>query len=183
MIRIDEEKRLFDLCTRHTAYQMKADGYGVLLHTYYGPLSGLDGDMSRLIGRADRGFSPNPPDAGEDRTYSLDTLPQEYPGWGTGDLRLPCIQVELADGSAVADLRFTGFERQAGKYALDGLPAFHGEGWETLVIRMEDPVSHLRAALYYAVQEEYDLITRAVRVDNAGASPAMERSFSASKSK
>ncbi len=175
MIRIDEEKRLFDLCTRHTAYQMKADGYGVLLHTYYGPLSGLDGDMSRLIGRADRGFSPNPPDAGEDRTYSLDTLPQEYPGWGTGDLRLPCIQVELADGSAVADLRFTGFERQAGKYALDGLPAFHGEGWETLVIRMEDPVSHLRAALYYAVQEEYDLITRAVRVDNAGASPVRLR--------
>ena len=175
MIRIDEKKGLFDLCTRRTAYQMKADGCGVLLHTYYGPLSGLDGDMSRLIGRMDRGFAPNPAEAGADRTYSLDTLPQEYPGSGTGDFRLPCIRAEFTDGSTVTDLRYVGFERHAGKYALEGLPAFHGEGWETLILRMEDPVTHLQAALYYAVQEEYDLICRAVRVTNGGAAPVKLR--------
>ena len=29
------DKGLFTLHTKHTTYQMKADGLGVLLHTYY----------------------------------------------------------------------------------------------------------------------------------------------------
>ena len=80
MIIQDDNKRIFTLQTRNTTYQMKADQNGLLLHTYYGPkLRG--GDLSRLIRYADRGFSPNPDEAGNDRTYSLDTLP---PGRGRG---------------------------------------------------------------------------------------------------
>ena len=76
MIVIDSGNKVFTLQTQNTTYQMKADRYNVRLHTYYGPrVSG--GDLSYLIQRADRGFSPNPNEVGEDRTYSLDTLPQE----------------------------------------------------------------------------------------------------------
>ena len=68
---------VFTLHTHGTTYQMKADRHDVLVHTYYGPrVSG--GDLSYLIQYADRGFSPNPSGAGRDRTYSLDTTPQEY---------------------------------------------------------------------------------------------------------
>ena len=77
MIVLDKEHNVFTLHTQNTTYQMKADQYSVLLHTYYGPrVSG--GDLSYLIQYADRGSSPNPNEAGHRRDYSLDTLPQEY---------------------------------------------------------------------------------------------------------
>ena len=172
MIILDQKNRVFTLHTKSTTYQIKADQYGVLLHTYYGPRVGT-ADLSRLIQYADRGFSPNPGEAIDDRTYSLDTLPQEYSAGGAGDFRLPSIQAELADGSRIVDLRYTGFEVRPGKYALEGLPAFfarEGEA-ETLVLTLEDAASGLTVELYYAVFEQYDLITRSVQVFNRGSAP------------
>lgn len=72
---VDEEKKLFTLHTENTTYQMKVARNGLLLHTYYG--ARIDGqDLSYLIQQQDRGFSGNPDDAGADRTFSADTLPQ-----------------------------------------------------------------------------------------------------------
>ena len=168
MIELDRGSRVFTLHTRNTTYQMKADNYNVLLHTYYGPRIGSD-DLSYLIQYADRGFSPNPSQAGEDRTYSLDTLPQEYSTCGVGDFRLPSIEFERPDGSLAADLRYAGHERRPGKYALEGLPAFWGgDEWETLVVFLEDAAAQVSVELYYGVLENYDLITRCVRVVNRG---------------
>ncbi len=168
MIVLDQENNIFTLHTRNTTYQMKADQYRVLLHTYYGPrING--GDLSRLIQYADRGTSPNPNEAGHRRDYSLDTLPQEYSTCGVGDFRLPSIEFEPADGSRLADLRYTGYELKRGKYALPGLPAFFGgEEWETLVIHLIDSACKVSVKLYYGVLEARDLITRAVQVVNEG---------------
>ena len=111
MIVYDKEGRVFTLHTRNTSYQMKADRHNVLLHTYYGPrIAG--GDLSCLIRYMDRGCAPNPPEAGEDRTYSLDTIPQEYSSCGVGDFRLPSVELELPNGSRSASLRYAGFERR-----------------------------------------------------------------------
>ena len=172
MIIQDNEKRIFTLQTRNTTYQMKADRNGVLLHTYYGPKI-RGGDLSRLIRYADRGFSPNPNEVGNDRTYSLDTLPQEYSGSGAGDFRLPSLELKLPDGSHVCDLRYVGASVQKGKYTLEGLPAFFAseEEADTLVVTLEDAAAHVRVELLYGVLEEYDLITRAVRVRNMGDTP------------
>ena len=172
MILCDEKNLLFTLQTKNTTYQLKADRHGILLHTYYGPkIAG--GDLSYLIRGMDRGCSPNPPEAGLDRTYSLDTLPQEYSTCGVGDFRLPSIELELPSGSRSASLRYRGFERRPGKYALEGLPAFRGgeEAAETLVITLEDTAAQVAVELYYGVFEEEDLITRAVRVINQGGEP------------
>ncbi len=179
MIIHDKQNGLFTLHTRSTTYQMKAGPYGVLLHTYYGPrISG--GDLSCLIRYADRGFSPNPDEAGADRTYSLDTLPQEFSCAGAGDFRLPALELELPDGSHVADLRYTGCEIRRGKYALEGLPAFFGgEGdADTLAVTLEDRTAQVSVELLYGVFEEYDLITRAVRVTNRGEGPVYLRQIS-----
>ncbi|MCI8538336.1 MAG: alpha-galactosidase [Oscillospiraceae bacterium] len=167
MIAYDKNINLFTLHTRSTTYQMKADQYGVLLHTYYGPRTGND-DLHRLIRYADRGCAPNPDEAGLDRAYSLDTIPQEYSGCGVGDFRLPSMELELPNGSRSASLRYTGCEVRQGKYALEGLPAFRGAEAETLVIYLEDAAAQVQVELYYGVLEEYDLITRAVRVVNRG---------------
>lgn len=171
MIVINKEHRVFTLHTKNTTYQMKADRHNVLIHTYYGPRVG-DCDLSYLVRYADRACAPNPHEAGTDRTYSLDTLPQEYSTCGVGDFRLPSIEVEYPDGSRVADLRLTGWKVERGKYELDGLPFFRGtEGAETLRITLEDPAADLAVELAYGVFEDCDLITRSVQVRNCGSAP------------
>jgi len=172
MIVLDQENRTFTLHTKNTTYQMKADRYNVLLHTYYGPRI-ENCDLSALIQCGNRSFSPNPSEAGSNREYSLDVMPQEYSTCGVGDFRLPSIELELPNGSHTADLRYEGFHLEKGKYALEGLPAFYGpEGEaETLVISLTDAAAQVSVELYYGVFEQYDLITRAVRVVNRGTAP------------
>ena len=70
-----EKDRTFTLQTKETTYQMQVDQYGFLLHLYYGKKA--EGCMDYLLTYYDRGFSGNPYDAGTDRTYSMDSLPQE----------------------------------------------------------------------------------------------------------
>ncbi len=172
MIQFDGALRTITLSTCHTSYQMKIDDTGVLLHTYYGQkLRG--GDLSRLICPEDRGFSPNPDEVGLNRTWSLDTQPQEYSSSGVGDFRIPSLEADLSDGSHIADLRYVSHTIEEGKYSLEGLPAFYGEGVtaQTLIVTLKDPHSGLTAELLYGVLEEYDMITRAVRVRNDGTAP------------
>ena len=170
MILLDKENRIFTLHTQNTTYQMKADQHNVLVHTYYGPrVSG--GDLSYLVRYADRACAPNPSEAGLDRTYSLNTIPQEYSTCGVGDFRLPAIEIEYPDGSRVADLRLTDWEVERGKYELDGLPFFHGAEGSTLRLYLEDLAADLVVELTYGVFEDCDLITRSVEVHNYGKAP------------
>ena len=173
MIFVDERNLLFTLHTRNTTYQMKADRHRVLTHVYYGPR--VEGDLSYLVRYADRSCAANPDEAGEDRTYSLDTLPQEYSTCGVGDQRLPSIEVQQPDGSLAADLRLTDWEIERGKYVLDGLPFFHGAEGETLQLYLEDRAVNLVVKLSYGVFEDCDLITRSVEVYNYGDQPVRLR--------
>ena len=51
-ILLDSENNVFTLQTNHSMYQMKADRYGVLLHTWFGE-KGKNFDYSYLITYAD----------------------------------------------------------------------------------------------------------------------------------
>lgn len=192
-ITYQENGRLFTLHTEHTTYQMKVDQYGYLLHLYYGGRA--DGSMEYLLNYEDRGFSGNPYEAGSDRTYSLDALPQEYPTQGTGDYRSPALVVKNGDGSVSTVLKYAGHSIVAGKYGLPGLPAVYAEAGEnagtqdcvgeadcadktacmdradraeTLEIYLEDRANGLRVTLFYGVLPKRDVITRAVKVENRG---------------
>lgn len=178
-ILFQKETNIFHLQTKNTAYQMKVAEYGVLLHNYYGQKLG-EGDLSYLIMRADRGFSGNPYEAGADRTFSLDSLPLEYPCFGIGDYRTDCIQVIHEDGSNAIDFRYKSHEIQNGKYSLEGLPTMHwenGEG-ETLVIHMEDAATGIKLKLYYGVLYEKDVITRAAEIINSKGNIIINRGLS-----
>lgn len=162
----NEKARTFTLHTHNTTYQMQIDAYGFLLHLYYGRKT--DGVMDYLLTYADRGFSGNPQDAGNDRTYSLDVLPQEFPCRLTGDFRSPVLDLVNADGSFGCDLRYQGYEICDGKYNLKGLPAVYAaeEEAQTLIIYMKDQVTGLQVELLYGVLPEYDVITRSAKVIN-----------------
>ena len=161
-----EKDRIFTLQTKNTTYQMQVDRYGFLLHLYYGKKT--DTCMDYLLTYYDRGFSGNPYDAGEDRTYSMDILPQEFPCYGNGDFRSTAFAVENADGSMSCDLRYKSHKIFDGKYNLEGLPAVYAseEEAQTLEILMEDPVTGVKVVLLYGVLPAQDIITRSVSVKN-----------------
>ena len=161
-----EKDRTFTLQTKNTTYQMQVDRYGFLLHLYYGKKT--DGCMDYLLTYYDRGFSGNPYDAGENRTYSMDALPQEFPCYGNGDFRSTAFAVENADGSMSCDLRYKSHTIFDGKYNLQGLPAVYAseEESQTLEILMEDPVTGVKVVLLYGVLPAQDIITRSVCVKN-----------------
>ena len=167
-ILFQEEKRIFTLQTKQTTYQMKVDNFGFLLHLYYG--AKVSGEMDYLLTYYDRGFSGNPNDVGNNRTYSMDVLPQEYPTLGTGDYRNSAFVLRNHDESACCDLRYAGYEIREGKYELPGLPAVYAkpEEAQTLEIVLEDAVSKVRVRLLYGVLEDEDIITRSVKITNYG---------------
>ena len=157
--------RTFTIQTKNTTYQMQVDPYGFLLHLYYGKKT--DGScMDYLLTYYDRGFSGNPFDAGDDRTYSMDALPQEYPSYGTGDYRSTALIVENADGSTACDLRYRSHHIFNGKYKIPGLPAVYADETEsqTLEIVMEDAVTGVEVTLQYGVLPDYDVITRSEKI-------------------
>lgn len=161
-------KKIFSLHTRNTTYQMMIDQHGYLLHLYYGAKN--KGFMDYMLMYADRGFSGNPYVAGNDRTYSLDTLPQEYPTLGTGDYRNYALNIENSDGSQCCNLKFSHYKIKKGKYSLKGLPSvWAGEDEaDTLEVVLEDQVSNIEVTLLYGVLAEGDIITRSAIIRNAG---------------
>ena len=164
----DINKKIFTLNTKNTTYQMKIDKYGYLLHLYYGKR--CIGFLDYSLKYKDRGFSGNPYVSGNDRTYSLDTLPQEYPTLGTGDYRNYALNIENYDGSRCCNLTFASYKIRKGKYGLKGLPAVWADEKEadTLEIVLRDDVSGIEVSLLYGVLEKDDIITRSAIIRNAG---------------
>lgn len=172
----DPGQRVISINTKHTTYQMHVDRYGSLLHMYYGRPN--PGFVDTPLVYADRGFSANPAVAGNDRTYSLDSLPQEYPTLGTGDYRQHALNIENADGSQSCHLLYSHHEISDGKYSLPGLPAVWVEDEkeaQTLEVVLRDPVNGIEVSLLYGVLPDLDIITRAAVIRNKGDAPCVIR--------
>ena len=165
-IRVDG--KTFYLETKHTLYQMKADDYGVLKHLWYGEK--INQDMEYLLDYRDVGFSGNIYEAGNERTYSLDTLPLEYATEGIGDFRISAVGVRYENGASALDLRYEKYEITSGKYAIPGLPAVYADDSEaeTLEITLKDTASEIRVILKYGVLKDCDVITRSAVICNDG---------------
>ena len=165
----DEAKGLLTLETLSTSYQMKIDRAGYLEHLYYGArIHGAD--MSYMLRHYDRGFSGNPYAERHDRSFSLDTLGQEYSSFGVGDYRVHSIGAVNPDGSRCAEFHYVSHEIRPGKYALPGLPAAYDNGGEaeSLIVTLRDRVTGLGLRLYYGVFEKLDVITRAAELFSDG---------------
>lgn len=165
-IMFDLKTGIFQINTKNMSYIMQVYRDNYLSHIYWGrKVKNYRG--SNALRLKDRSFSPNPDKA--DRTFSLDTLPQEYPAFGNSDFRLPAFQVEWLDGSTITDLRYKDYKIYKGKNRLEGLPSTYVESEEeaqTLEVHLEDTLMPLHVYLTYTVYRDYDAITRSVRIMN-----------------
>lgn len=162
------ENNIFHILTENTLYQMKVDDYGVLCHLWYGEKTGCC--MDYLLDYPDVGFSGNLYEAGNHRSYSLNTLPLEYAASGVGDFRIEAVSVRHGDGSNALDLRYQGYKLLRGKYKIPGLPAVYAkeEEAETLEIYLKDSVSDIEVVLKYGILPKEDVITRSAVIINQG---------------
>lgn len=158
----------FHLQSRETSMVLQIVRGRYLSSRYWGPRLESWNDSCGLS-FVDRPFAPNP--FADDRAFSLDTLPQEYPAYGNTDFRSPAFQVRSELGSSLCDLGYASHVVFDGKPSLEGLPSLMIEpedGAQTLEITLFDTVISLEVILVYTVIPSLDLITRSVRFRNRG---------------
>ena len=166
-----EQERIFRLDTPHTTYLIAIIGSeGFLGQVYYGP-SVPDDDMRYLLRLDERPWTPdsNP----RERASFYDAFPFEYPAWGGGCFREPCLRIRDGKGGGNCELFYESHRIIPGKPALPGLPAACGtpEQCTTLEIVCQDPVLRLKVRLLYTVFTDSDVICRSACIENAGNTP------------
>lgn len=167
LIFVNETKNEFHLSNSKFSYIFKIGENGILEHEYFGEAI-ADYRGGRNYPRIDRSFSPNFSDA-QDRLYSLDTVLQEYPGYGSGDYRTPAHLIRHENGSTVTDFRYQGYEISSGKPRIPGLPSTYTEAIEeaeTLCITLYDEQEKLALELSYTVYRDRPILTRTTAFKN-----------------
>lgn len=159
-----KESNIFHLYNDTISYIIKILENGQLGHVYYGRRLTDRDDFSHLVEYARRMMSPYYFE--EKRNFSLEQLQQEYPTYGSGDMRYPAFELEREDGSRAVDFKYREHEIWKGKKPLDGLPAVYVESEEeadTLEIVLEDGLIHTKIILSYTIFSERPVVTKHVR--------------------
>lgn len=165
----DKSTRTFHLKTQNTSYMMCVYRDDYLAHLYYGKRLEVN-DITNLVLRfEERSHIMN--DDPNDRDFSPETMPQEYPAFGAGDLKNPAYQIRDVRGHYISDTRYVSHRIYNGKEMLEGLPstfAKESDDVQTLEIILEDSILGLATVLTYSVFVKYDIITRNAKLVNVG---------------
>lgn len=169
LITFDEKNKVFHLHNDQISYLISIEDGGTLSHLYFGKsIKAYHGELR--YPRLDRGFSGNLPGS-LDRTFSKDSLPQEYSSAGEMDFRTPAMIVRQPDGSNAVFLTYKNYQIVPGKPELKGLPhawVKNKDEAETLIITLKDKFSELRFDLLYTIYRDRSVIVRSTKVRNAG---------------
>lgn len=178
-----EQEQLFHLQAGDVSYALQVLPSGDVVHLYWGQKVRTS-RLAKLLRIEERAFSPNPEDLSIDRSYSLDTLPLEYPTYGHGDYRQPALHVQQENGSTILDLKYESHRIISGKPNLVGLPATYVEADEeadTLEIHLRDSLTNLLVILRYTAFASLNVITKSTQIINEGNQVlSVQRVFSAS---
>ncbi|MFJ7727459.1 alpha-galactosidase [Neobacillus sp. NPDC097160] len=164
----NEGDQVFHLYNSNISYLMQIVHGKYLAHLYWGRRVQVLQPISILTFKG-RAFSPTPEPA--DTQFSLDTLPQEYPAFGTGDFREPAYQLRTRDGSTITEFVYDSHEILKGKRPLKGLPSAYIEDEseaDTLIITMVDSMLGIGVNLNYTIYRDLDVITRSVSFEHLG---------------
>lgn len=166
-IKYQEGNKSFILQSKSGTYIFRVTKNKYLEHVYYGGKieRPVISELLKSSGRVS--FSANPD---EDGTFSLDTMPSEYPAYGNTDLRMPAYQVQLENGTRITELSYQSYEIMKGKSILKGLPSLTADEAEaeTLYVTLCDELIGLKVILSYSVFEQEDVIVRSVKFINEG---------------
>lgn len=169
-IQVCEEKKIFSIHTPNTTYMMGVAGGAYLGHIYYGRrVEDMDAAYLLRQGTGEEAAHSRQ----KDKVGWLDSFCFEYPVWGTGDFRDPCLRVRDEGGFRACELHYEGYEILEGKPALAGMPATfagkgEGQGAQTLVITLRDSVLGLKVLLRYSAFADSDAILRSAVAVNEG---------------
>jgi len=162
----DNVTKTFHLKTQETSYIAKVLESNHLTHLYWGKKINTN-NLDYLIEKNLWGsFLTNTDNIG---TIQLEAVRQEYPGYGSTDLRSPAIEIQFEDGTSATDFRYNGHKIYKGKPPLKGLPSTYVENndeMETLEIYLLDELKNVRIILTYNVFEEFNAITKSVKIIN-----------------
>ncbi|MFP4302514.1 MAG: alpha-galactosidase [Spirochaetaceae bacterium] len=172
MITVDSDLTIH-LGNRHFSYAMQVVDRRFLAHLYWGaPLTQLDPTTLIEPRRAPYLMTILRQQENGGGSFSLDLLPQEYPAWGTGELREGAFRVVYADGTEASRLEYREHEvyGEAREPELLGLLRTDHElgNVETVRLRLGDPRGDMEVELFYLVAEEAPLLLRWARVTNCG---------------
>lgn len=177
---VEKEKERYHLFTKNTSYIIETI-YDDLLHAYWGKRITLPAHRLTDIEEFNS-FHPNHNKVEE--TYSLGTIPREYPDYGRGDYRNPAYSIINNNGSHIVSPKLKQVRVLSKKPSIKGLPhvyALENDVVDTLEIELYDELTELSIILYYAVFEEYDIITRSVKFQNkSDVTQKIENALSAS---
>ena len=164
MINFSNEQ--FHLHNKFFSYVMEISRGKYLLHRYWGKTLREFHDSAPLQ-KVDRGFSGQLAAFENDRVFSLDVVPQEYPVQGHTDFRIPSYKVELENGTNISELNYKSHKIFTGKPELKGLPASFGGG-QTLEIELEDICKNFTVYLSYTIFEDSPILARSAKFVNTG---------------
>ncbi|TBX08073.1 alpha-galactosidase [Clostridium perfringens] len=165
-INYNENFKTFHLRTKNTSYVLKVMETGHLSHLYWGRK--LKADNLEYFFRR-RGFGSFAADTDNISGFQLELIPQECPTFGATDLRSPSLEFQYEDGTSATDLRYKSHRIYEGKQRLSGLPAVYVESEEeatSLEITLVDSLKNLEVILTYNVFENFDTITRSLKIVN-----------------
>lgn len=165
-IRYSDETKTFNLSTKKTSYLIKILDSNHISHIYWGKKIKSNNLDYTLISKNWGSFLTNTDNI---ENFMLEATPQEYPGYGSTDLRTPAVELLFDDGTTATDFRYKSHNIYFGKNRLDRLPSTYVENEkeaQTLEIVMLDRLKNIEIILYYTVFEEFDAITRSVKIKN-----------------
>lgn len=165
-INYNEDFNTFHLKTKNTSYVFKIMETGHLGHLYWGRK--LKANNLEYFFRR-RYFGSFCADTDNISGFQLELLHQECSTFGATDLRSPSLEFQYEDGTSATDLRYKSYRVYEGKQKLSGLPAVYVERDEeatSLEIILVDSLKNLEVILTYNVFEEFDAITRSLKIVN-----------------
>ncbi len=178
----NQKTREFHLQAKDVSYIFTVLENNQLGHIYYGSKLTPRESFSHLYTIQQKPYTSNVFDG--DLTFSLDTIKQEFPSYGTTDFREPAYQILQENGSRITQFKYKGHRIYQGKPKLNGLPATYVEKEQeatTLEISLYDELIDAEIILQYTVFEQFSAITRNAKYINYGAEALnLTRAMSAS---
>lgn len=165
-IYVERGSNTFHMKSKNTSYLIKVLDTGHLIKLYWGK-GIMTNNLDYLLEEDLYGsFFANTDNIDN---FQLEAKLQEYPSFGHTDLRSPAIEIEFEDGSSICDFRYDGYRIYNGKKSIEGLPSTYVEDESestTLDVYLKDNVKNIKVVLTYTVFEEFDAITKSVKIIN-----------------
>ncbi|GGI13037.1 alpha-galactosidase [Gottfriedia solisilvae] len=182
MIIFDEKEKQFHLTNGQISYIFFVLKNGHLGSIYFGEALNECTNLSNI----NHHLYPNTYSSyiEGDRAFSLETLRQEYPVYGTTDYREPALSIIGENGSHISNFIYKYHIITKGKPILEGLPSTYTdneEDAETIQIILEDTVLAAELILSYTIFTDLRVIIRSAYICNKGKNPFfLERFMSTS---